>query len=331
MQLDPRRLVVLRAVDRYGGVTGAAAALRVSPSAVSQQLAALEDETGLTLIDRSRRGGQRPIEFTTAGRRLVVHADRLVQVLDDAQAELLALADAASGPVVMAAFFTVLRGFAGQALAELARTHPAVQPRVVELDEPQAALDVQSGVLDLALVEDDAARRRPVLKGLRYEPLADDPFRVAVPIDWPDFDDLADIADRPWIDGPKDSALGQSMRRVRRTTGLRFPAAHSSLEFTAALALVGAGLAGAFVPELALAAAPPPPGVRVVSVPGVGTRRLGVLYRRSRNEPTPAVRVVLDALRSAAGRSAAGAGRGLSATASRPPTGVRGPVPATGR
>jgi DNA-binding transcriptional LysR family regulator len=300
MQIDPRRLVLLRAVDRYGGVVGAAAALRVSPSAVSQQLAMLERETGFALVDRSRRGGQRPIEFTTAGRRLIGHADRLVAVLDDAEAELGALADAATGAVVIAAFFTVLRDFAGAALTELARTHPALQPRVVELEEPKSAQDVQSGAIDLALVEDDAARRRPVLRGLRYEALADDPFRVAVPVGWPDFVDLADIADRPWIDGPPDSAIGHALRRVRQTTGLRFPAAHSAREFTAALSLVGAGLAGAFVPELALAAAPPPAGVRVVNVPGVGTRRLGVLYRRSRNEPTPAVRAVLDALRAAA-------------------------------
>lgn len=303
MQIDPRRLVVLRAVDHHGGVTGAAAALHVSPSAVSQQLALLERETGFALVDRSRRGGQRPVEFTAAGRRLIGHADRLVEVLDDASADLVALADAASGPVVLAAFFTVLRGFAGTALADLARTHPGVHPRVVELDEARAAADVQSGAIDLALVEDDAARRRAVPRGLRYEPLYDDPFRVAVPVDWPDFDDLTDVADRPWVDGPPDTALGQALRRVRQTTGLRFPAGHSSREFTAALALVGAGLAGAFVPVLALSAAPPPAGVRVVTLPGVGSRRLGVVYRRSRHEPTPAVRVVLDALRVAAAAS----------------------------
>ena len=71
MSLDPRRLVVLHAVDRHGSVVGAAAALRVSPSAVSQQLAALERESGFVLVDRSQRGGQRAIEFTSAGRRLL--------------------------------------------------------------------------------------------------------------------------------------------------------------------------------------------------------------------------------------------------------------------
>lgn len=299
MSIDPRRLVVLRAVDRYGGVVGAAAALRISPSAVSQQLAMLERETGFVLVDRSRRGGQRSTEFTTAGRRLVTHADNMMQVLDDAEAELVALADSVTGPVSVAAFFTVLRGFAGTALVELAHTHPGLRPRVVQLDDRAAAADVLAGRLDLALVEDDVQRRRTVPRGLHYEALADDPFRVAVPVDWLDFDELAAVADRPWVDGPTDSALGQAMRRVRRTTGLSLPAAHLCEEFTAALALVAAGLAGAFVPELALAASAPA-DVRVIALPGLGSRSIGVLYRRSRNEPTPAVRAVVDALRAAA-------------------------------
>lgn len=90
------------------------------------------------------------------------------------------------------------------------------------------------------------------------------------------------------------------MQRLRRVTGLPFPAVHSCHEFAAALALVGAGVAGAFVPELALTATPTPPEVRVSTPAGIGARRIGLLYRRSRHEPTPAVRAVLDAVRAAA-------------------------------
>src|SRR5689334_21396437 len=116
MEIDPRRLIVLRAVERHGGVVAAAAALHISPSAVSQQLVLLERETGFALVDRSRRGGHRSIQFTTAGRRLLVHAAALVQVLDDAAAELSAVAGAVTGPVTVAAFVTALRGFAGAAI-----------------------------------------------------------------------------------------------------------------------------------------------------------------------------------------------------------------------
>ena len=65
--------------------------------------------------------------------------------------------------------------------------------------------------------------------------------------------------------------------------------------------LVSAGFAAALVPELALGMISQQ-RVRVVTLPGLGARRIGVLYRRSRNEPTPAVRTVLDALRFEANR-----------------------------
>ena len=288
--------MILRAVDRHGGVVGAAEVLRVSPSAISQQLAALERDTGVALVDRSRRGGQRPIELTATGRRLAGYAAQLGLVLEEAEADMAAFAGAAAGPVTLAAFFTILSGYVGPALSRLARTHPGIRVRVIESDEARALPDLHAGAIDLVFVEDDAQHRRRSPAGLHYEVLLDDAFRLAVPVDWPEVSDLADIADRPWVDGPPGSALGQALTRLRQTTGMPFPAAHSCSEFTAALAVVGAGLAGAFVPELALAVISPQPGVRIVAPPGIGARRLGVLYRRSRHEPTPAVRAVLDVL-----------------------------------
>src|SRR5215471_21639139 len=121
MPLDPRRLMALRAVDRHGGVVAAAEVLRVSPSAISQQLAALERDTGVALVDRSRRGGQRPVELTAAGRRLAGYAAQLVLMLQEADAEMAALAGAATGPVSVAAVYTIQKGYVGPALNRLAR------------------------------------------------------------------------------------------------------------------------------------------------------------------------------------------------------------------
>src|ERR1700742_134577 len=109
MQLDPHRLIVLAAVDRNAAVTPAAAELGLSPSAVSQQLLLLERETGLALVDRSRRGGQRALELTSLGHRLAGHGERLVRVLGEAEADVTALVDDASGPVSVGAFYTVIR------------------------------------------------------------------------------------------------------------------------------------------------------------------------------------------------------------------------------
>lgn len=299
MIIDPRRLLVLSAVNQHGSVTGAASALHMSPSAVSQQLAALERETGLVLIDRSRRGGQRPIEFTSAGRRLSVHAESMIHALDEAEAELLALTESVTGTVTIAAFFTVLRGFGGRALLDLAHAYPGLHLQIDQADERLAIADVQAGRVDLALVEDDEHRQRILPRGLHYEALADDPFRVTVPRSWPQFEELSALADRPWVDGPPDTAVGQAMQRVRRTTGLAFPSEHRCVDFTAGLTLVAAGLAAAFIPQLAISALAPV-DVRVLALPGLGARRIGIVYRRARNEPTPAVRAVIEALRTAA-------------------------------
>ncbi len=124
-----------------------------------------------------------------------------------------------------------------------------------------------------------------------------------VSLDWPEFDDLAVVADRPWVDGPTASAVGQAMRRVRRDSALTLSAARLCQDFTAALLLVSAGFAGALVPVLALTGAEPG-DVREVALPGLGSRRIGVLYRRSRTEPTPVVRTVLETSRAAALESA---------------------------
>src|SRR5688572_26730362 len=100
MRIDPRRLVVLRAVADAGGVLAAASVLHLTPSAVSQHIARLEAETGVTLLDRSRLGGRRSVGLTTAGRLLARHAARLTDVLAAAEHDLAALTGQVSGPVV---------------------------------------------------------------------------------------------------------------------------------------------------------------------------------------------------------------------------------------
>jgi DNA-binding transcriptional LysR family regulator len=290
-------MIVLATVDRAAGVGAAAAELRLSPSAVSQQLALLERETGLALVDRSRRGGQRALELTSLGHRLAAHGERLVRVLDEAEADVTALVDDAAGTVSVGVFYTAIRAFVGPALAAVAASHPAIVARVVEIDDGLAEL--HSGAIDIAVVEDDGHRRRLIPRGLHYEPLIEDPYRVVVPAAWGEVKTLTDVGDRPWVDAPAGTAVAQTLRRMRRTTGLAFPPAHSCIEFTAALALVEAGLAGAFIPLLALGATSTLGDVRVLTVDGLGGRRLGVLYRDARHEPTPAVVAVLSALRAA--------------------------------
>src|SRR5690606_41208408 len=83
MDIDPRRLRVLREVHLRGGVTRAAEALYLTASAVSQQLAQLEREVGLALIDRS----QWRVSLTPAGRVLAGYAERVEEELAERSEE----------------------------------------------------------------------------------------------------------------------------------------------------------------------------------------------------------------------------------------------------
>jgi DNA-binding transcriptional LysR family regulator len=298
MRVSPDRLLVLRAVAEAGGVVAAGRRLHLAPSGVSQHLAALERETGLVLLDRSRRGGQRPLTLTAAGRRLAAHADRLAAVLADADAEALALAGRLEGPVRIAAFTTVLRRLVVPAVHALAESDPGITPVVHEFDEASALAALHAGDLEVMLVEDEGDRLRPPPNGLAARRLLDDPYRLALPAGWPRPRDVADLAERPWIDGPPGSAVRGVLDRLRATTGLPLPGAHVCLEFPAALALVDAGLAAALVPALAVPD-PPNPGTRLVDVPGLSARTISAWTQASRR-PTRLLATLLDALAAAA-------------------------------
>ena len=100
LMLDVRRMRVLREVAIQGSFSAAAEALSFTQSAVSQQIAALERETGTILVQRSARG----VRLTEAGEALVRHADAVLGRLAEAEAELEAIAGLRGGRLRMAAF-----------------------------------------------------------------------------------------------------------------------------------------------------------------------------------------------------------------------------------
>lgn len=294
MQIDPRRLAVLRAVADAGGVLAAASVLHLTPSAVSQHIARLEAETGVTLLDRSQLGGRRAAGLTPAGRMLAGHAARLADVLAAAEHDLAAYTGQVAGPVSVGAFPTAIRHLVVPATGDLAASAPTVAVRVRQFEPEPGRAALRTGGLDLLVVESDAADpvRDPV--GLRAVKLLDDPYRIVVPRRWGAVSDLEVLRDRPWVDGPAGSAARRVLDRLCAQHGLVLDRRHECLEFPAALALVAAGLAAAVVP--ALATPEEHPAVRAITTPLVGARRLDLLHRRGRHEPSPAARVVAAAI-----------------------------------
>src|SRR5215213_5986629 len=133
--IDVKRMRVLHEVARQGSFSAAAEALSYTQSAVSQQIAALERETGTLLVERNARG----IRMTDAGEALVRHADAILTRLTDAEAELEAIAGLRGGRLRLAAFPTVGATLMPLAIAHFRQRHPEVELTVKQL-EPEDSL-----------------------------------------------------------------------------------------------------------------------------------------------------------------------------------------------
>jgi DNA-binding transcriptional LysR family regulator len=293
--IDPRRLRVLQAVATHGSVAAAAQALHLTPPAVSQQLLALERETGASLIDRTGR----QVALTAAGRLLAAHGERITAQLREAERDLAELTGQAAGPVRLAAFQSVMTPLIGPALGLLAAAHPAIQPVIAERYGPAAVAALRLGDLDIVLTEYDAESTTPAEPGLGLRQIAFDPYLLVIPPDWQiSARGLRDLAGRPWVAGPPGTACDQALRRLAAEAGIAIPAGDVCVEFPSVLALVAAGRGAAIVPELALGQAP----VSVCALPPLGGRNIAAWYPAGPSQPTPATATVIDALAQAGHR-----------------------------
>jgi molybdate transport repressor ModE-like protein len=295
MRIDPHRLLVLRAVQRAGGVLPAARALYLSPSAVSQHLTRLEAETGLSLVDRSRRGGGRSLALTAAGQALAQQGERVAEVLAEAERAAMALRGERSGPVRIGAFATVMARLVGPAVVDLAIAEPSIVPTVTEVDEADGLAQLRAGELDLIILERRAGSAPP--RGVAAEDLLRDAYRVVVPASWPVHDDAETLLDGPWVAGHEGMPGRAALDALAATAGTTPDIRHLCDEFTSMLALVGAGLGAALVTDLVLDLLPAA-NVRVSAGPlDPGARIIYVAHRRGRAEPGAAATATLEALR----------------------------------
>jgi DNA-binding transcriptional LysR family regulator len=313
MEIDPRRLRVLRAVALREGVMDAARLLHLTPSAVSQQLAQLEREVGVPLVDRTRRR----VELTVAGRLLAARAGRIEAELEAAARELSALSGRVAGRVVVAAFQTAIRHILTPTLRRLAAEHPDVQLSVVELEGPAALRELRTGGLDIVVTETDGGATPARPRGVTIAPLLEDEYRVVVPAAWASrARSLAALATAPWVASPVENSCGRALERLARQHGFHPRRAHVCLEFPAVLALVAAGEGAAIVPLLGLVDAPART-VAVTAIRGVGFRWVAAAHRATGRDPEPLVRVVIDGLRQVAAEPRYGLAGRAAARASR--------------
>ncbi|HZG03150.1 MAG TPA: LysR substrate-binding domain-containing protein [Streptomyces sp.] len=296
--LNLDRLRILHAVARHGSVSGAAEGLHVTTSAVSQQMAKLERETGQQLLARNGRG----VRLTDAGRLLAAHAQRILSQLELAEADLEAHRGQAVGELLLAAFPTAARGLFPAALAALRADHPQLRVRLQEMEPDTAVPRLMRGDIDLAVVLDWYNRPLSLPAGLAKEPLLDDPADVAMPADHPRAGtgpvELADFADDEWISWPDGEFCHDWLLFTLRGQGIEPKLCHTAGEHHTQLALVGAGLGVAVAPRLGRG--PLPEGVAVAPVRHTMKRHVYAIWREDADR-RPSIRAAVGALRRAAG------------------------------
>ncbi|TQF06968.1 LysR family transcriptional regulator [Kitasatospora acidiphila] len=292
MDLDPRRLLVLATVARTGGIAPAARALGVSRSAVSQQLAALEQETGLPLLDRT---GPRP-ELTGAGRVLAATGEQISGQLAAAR-EQLAGSQSLFGQVAIGASPWLIARLAAGVVQLLNHYHPGLEPSFQEYDLVGGLRAMRRGELDVLLLADDRDTAVPLPPGTRARLMGEDDYRVVVPDSWEPPATPQELSGRPWITAPPQSARGRAFSRFAAEHGIEPATVHVAEHPAAVAALMAARLGAAVLPTFMAAQLPQ---ATTTTLPVSGTLIFRLLHRDGHTAQDLASRIAADALLQAA-------------------------------
>src|SRR5271154_6602718 len=296
--LNVARLKVLDEVARRGSFSAAAGALDYTQSGVSHQVAALESEAGMTLLERHPRG----VSLTAAGQTLVGHAEGILARLESAEAALGAIAGLSGGRLRMASFPTAGATLMPLAIAAFRTRHPDVELTLAEGEPEQIAPRLRAGEIDLALLFEFGSSAGA--DELTRVELLEDPLYLALPREH----ELAkkrklrlqDLSGEAWVQTSSASPCARHVVRSCHAAGFEPNVAFESDDYQTVQGLVAAGVGVALIPELALtvvrediairALSPRPPARQVVAATPAGARLL------------PAAPAMLSALSEAAAR-----------------------------
>ncbi|GAA4601891.1 LysR family transcriptional regulator [Actinoallomurus liliacearum] len=267
--LDVARLRVLREVARHGSLTGAAAAMSFTVSAVSQQITVLEREAGTRLLERHARG----VRLTEAGWALIRHTDVILAELRAAETSLAAIAHGVGGRLRLGSFTTANATLMPRAVRAFQRQYPQVELELVEIDTDEATAAVAAHELDLALVYEFPVVSSRIPPSVELSPLLVDPLHVALPADhrlaYREHLRLTDLAEDRWIQGVHHGSTIDVLPRACRKAGFEPRIAFRTDDQMTVRGLVAAGLGVALAPSLTLPAIPSDLVIRPLSDPAL--------------------------------------------------------------
>jgi DNA-binding transcriptional LysR family regulator len=250
--LDVKRLSVLREVAGRGSFSAAADALFLSQSAVSQQIATLEREVGMKLLDRTRSGPK----LTDAGRVLVSHAEAAIARLEEAERELAAIAGLEGGELRMASFPSASATILTEAVSVFHRRHPKVKLSVADAEPEESVPRLRGGELDLVLTFDYPLVPHIDDRDLDRTLVLTENMHIALPKDHPlaarQVVPIAELADLEWLCGSRPSSCGEVVVRACRDAGFEPRIGFESDDYHVMQGFIAAGLGVTLLPDLAL-------------------------------------------------------------------------------
>ena len=290
--LDVKRLRILREVAAHGSFSSAAESLYLSQSAVSQQIATLEREVAMALLDRTRDGAT----LTEAGRVLVGHADAAIARLDEAERDLAALAGLEGGEVRIASFPSASATLLTSAVSDFVTRYPKVRISVAEEEPEEAVPRLRAGELDMALTFDypevPAQDERDVERTL----LLTEAMHLALPARHPLAErarvPMIELRDEDWLSGACASSCGEVVKATCRAAGFEPHVAYESDDYQVLPGYVAAGLGVTLLPDLALPTLRSDIVVRPIE-PEAPLRRVWAATRKARSAGTEAMLAVL--------------------------------------
>ncbi|MFJ3819340.1 LysR family transcriptional regulator [Streptomyces sp. NPDC090056] len=237
--LDVRRLVLLRDLAAHGTVTAVAELHCVTPSAVSQQLRLLENETGTRLLERTGRS----VRLTVVGQQLAEDTEHVLTALEQAQYRLHAAEGEPAGPLHLACFPSALAPMAAPLGEALESTHRNLRLHISEAEPEVAVRLLLQRRADVALLYRYTNLATPPHPGVETSILQTDPLVAVLRHDHPAAHpgknpiELRELADTRWISAPPQTACGDAVLHACRSVGFTPRVRHTCTDFSAMIAL----------------------------------------------------------------------------------------------
>lgn len=290
--MDTRQLKTFLAIAELGSFSKAAAQLNMTPSAVSQQMHALETEIGAPLFDRSTR----PPRPNTAGMQMLDAARELVRTAEDAIGTI--TGRKVIGTLVIGSVRTSAMSLLPKAVVRLRERNPDLRIKLRVSQSDALLQDVAAGRLDAAMV----AENRDLPAALRWNPFIREPLFVIAPPGSPQMTDRQFLRSFPYIRFRAPVPLAQAIDHELARMNIPLNEIAEIDTVPSITSCVANGLGVSVVPNIAIEECP----VTLVTAPfgdPLVTRQIG-LVQRARSPRAIMIDQLLQDLREVSGEHA---------------------------